>query len=70
MKHGKKALVNRIVPDILNGDKRICLAITEPDAGSDVANLTCEAKLSEDKTHYIVNGEKKCKSFTLFLLAF
>ncbi|KAI9856090.1 MAG: hypothetical protein M1824_005685 [Vezdaea acicularis] len=59
VKWGKKALVERIVPDIVNGDKRICLAITEPDAGSDVANLTCEAKLSEDGTHYIVNGEKK-----------
>ncbi len=30
LKHGKKALVERIMPDILNGDKRICLAITEP----------------------------------------
>lgn len=59
VKHGKKALVDRIVPDILSGDKRICLAITEPDAGSDVANLTCEAKLTEDGKHYIVNGEKK-----------
>ncbi|WPH02122.1 Hypothetical protein R9X50_00497700 [Acrodontium crateriforme] len=59
VKHGKKALVDRIVPGILSGDKRICLAITEPDAGSDVANLTCEAKLSEDGKHYIVNGEKK-----------
>jgi alkylation response protein AidB-like acyl-CoA dehydrogenase len=29
------------------------------DAGSDVANLTCEAKLTEDGKHYIVNGEKK-----------
>ncbi|KAK4990141.1 hypothetical protein LTR50_002771 [Elasticomyces elasticus] len=71
VKHGKKALVDRIVPDIVNGDKRICLAITEPDAGSDVANLTCEAKLSEDGKHYIVNGEKKwitngiwCEYFT------
>jgi alkylation response protein AidB-like acyl-CoA dehydrogenase len=59
VKFGKKELVNRILPEILNGDKRICLAITEPDAGSDVANLTCEAKLSEDGKHYIVNGEKK-----------
>lgn len=59
LKHGKKALVDRIMPGILNGDKRICLAITEPDAGSDVANLGCEAKLSEDGKHYIVNGEKK-----------
>lgn len=59
VKHGKKELVDRILPGILNGDKRICLAITEPDAGSDVANLTCEAKLTEDGKHYIVNGEKK-----------
>lgn len=58
-KYGKKALKDRILPEILSGDKRICLAITEPDAGSDVANLTCEAKLSEDGKHYIVNGEKK-----------
>ncbi|ROV93473.1 hypothetical protein VSDG_06789 [Cytospora chrysosperma] len=59
VKFGKKALKDRILPGILSGDKRICLAITEPDAGSDVANLTCEAKLSEDGKHYIVNGEKK-----------
>ncbi|KAH7322772.1 acyl-CoA dehydrogenase [Stachybotrys elegans] len=59
VKFGSKALKERILPGILSGDKRICLAITEPDAGSDVANLTCEAKLSEDGKHYIVNGEKK-----------
>ena len=59
VKFGKKPLVDRVLPGILNGDKRICLAITEPDAGSDVANLTCEAKLTEDGKHYIVNGEKK-----------
>ncbi|KAL9107823.1 MAG: hypothetical protein Q9227_007338 [Pyrenula ochraceoflavens] len=58
-KYGKKPLVDRILPQILAGEKRICLAITEPDAGSDVANLTCEAKLSDDGKHYIVNGEKK-----------
>jgi len=59
VKFGRKELVKRILPGILNGDKRICLAITEPDAGSDVANLGCEAVLSEDGKHYIVNGEKK-----------
>lgn len=59
LKFGKEALKKRILPGILNGDKRICLAITEPDAGSDVANLNCEAKLTEDGKHYIVNGEKK-----------
>ncbi|KAK7757422.1 hypothetical protein SLS62_000435 [Diatrype stigma] len=58
-KFGRKALKDRILPQLLSGEKRICLAITEPDAGSDVANLTCEAKLSEDGKHYVVNGEKK-----------
>ncbi|KAH6668143.1 acyl-CoA dehydrogenase [Plectosphaerella plurivora] len=59
VKFGQKKLVDRILPGILSGDKRICLAITEPDAGSDVANLSCEAKLTEDGKHFIVNGEKK-----------
>ncbi|PHH62059.1 hypothetical protein CDD81_7615 [Ophiocordyceps australis] len=59
MKFGTQALKDRIIPGILAGDKRICLAITEPDAGSDVANLTCEARLSDDGKHFIVNGEKK-----------
>lgn len=59
VRFGNKSVVERVVPGILAGDKRICLAITEPDAGSDVANLTCEAKLTPDGKHYIVNGEKK-----------
>ncbi len=37
----------------------ICLAITEPYAGSDVANLQTVAKKTPDGKHYIVNGEKK-----------
>lgn len=59
LRFGSEELVNRVAPGVLNGEKRICLAITEPDGGSDVANLTCEAKLSDDGKHYIVNGEKK-----------
>ncbi|KAK9460701.1 acyl-CoA dehydrogenase/oxidase [Lipomyces oligophaga] len=49
----------RVLPELLSGEKRICLCITEPDAGSDVANITTVAKKSDDGTHYIVNGEKK-----------
>lgn len=33
-------------------------ALTEPDVGSDPAKMECEAKLSDDGTHYILNGEK------------
>lgn len=56
---GRKKLKERIVPDCLLGQKRICLAITEPVAGSDVANIQMTAKLNPEGTHYIVNGIKK-----------
>lgn len=49
----------RIVPDVLKGRKVICLAITEPTAGSDVANIRTTAVKSPEGDHYIVNGEKK-----------
>ncbi|KAG0005759.1 hypothetical protein BGZ80_005888 [Entomortierella chlamydospora] len=54
---GSEELKRRVVPDILAGRKTICLAITEPAAGSDVANLTTIANEANDG--YIVNGEKK-----------
>lgn len=59
MRSGSEKLKKRILPEILNGNKRICLAVTEPDAGSDVSNIRCDAVLSEDGKHYAVNGEKK-----------
>jgi len=59
MKYGTEEMRQRVAAPCLRGDKIICLAITEPYAGSDVANLKCEAKLSECKKFYIVNGEKK-----------
>jgi alkylation response protein AidB-like acyl-CoA dehydrogenase len=37
----------------------ICLAITEPSAGSDVANLRTTATKSADGKTFVVNGEKK-----------
>lgn len=33
-------------------------ALTEPDVGSDPAQMSSEAKLSDDGTHYILNGSK------------
>ncbi|KAJ3056228.1 hypothetical protein HK097_007711 [Rhizophlyctis rosea] len=56
---GSEYLKDKVVKDCLAGRKNICLAITEPSAGSDVANLVSEAKLSPDGKHYILNGEKK-----------
>ncbi|CAG8446654.1 2238_t:CDS:2 [Acaulospora colombiana] len=59
LKFASEELKDRIAPGCCSGEKNICLAITEPYAGSDVANLKTEAKLSDDGEHYIVNGEKK-----------
>ncbi len=59
MKFANKALKDKVAGPCLKGDKIICLAITEPWAGSDVANIRTEAKLTADGKHYIVNGEKK-----------
>jgi len=56
---GSEELKARIVPDILAAKKFICLAISEPFAGSDVGGLRTTAELSEDKKFWIVNGTKK-----------
>eukprot|EP00451_Oxyrrhis_marina_P007325 CAMPEP_0204303680 /NCGR_PEP_ID=MMETSP0468-20130131/84027_1 /ASSEMBLY_ACC=CAM_ASM_000383 /TAXON_ID=2969 /ORGANISM="Oxyrrhis marina" /LENGTH=509 /DNA_ID=CAMNT_0051282997 /DNA_START=44 /DNA_END=1575 /DNA_ORIENTATION=+ len=47
----------RVVPDVAAGKKIICLAITEPTAGSDVGQIKTTAVKNGD--HYVVNGEKK-----------
>lgn len=56
---GQKWMQQQMVPDILLGNKVICLAITEPYAGSDVAGVTTKAVLSEDGSYYTVTGTKK-----------
>jgi alkylation response protein AidB-like acyl-CoA dehydrogenase len=56
---GSAALKARIIPDLFKGTKKICLAISEPWAGSDVSNLRTTATKSSDGSHYIVRGEKK-----------
>ncbi|BDD60216.1 hypothetical protein MPDQ_002811 [Monascus purpureus] len=59
IKFGNVQLQERFLPDLLTGRKRACIAITEPEAGSDVANITTTAMKSPDGKHYIINGTKK-----------
>lgn len=54
-----KELQDEFMPAVLKGEKRICLAITEPSAGSDVRNIETTAEKTPDGKYYIVNGEKK-----------
>lgn len=53
---GDAALVERYVRPTLAGERIGCLAITEPDAGSDVAALRTTAH--RDGESYVVNGAK------------
>ena len=50
-------LKEELLPAILTGKKRICLGVTEPDAGSDVAGIRTTAVRDGDV--YVVNGAKK-----------
>jgi len=59
LKFGSEELQERFIPDLLTGKKRICIAITEPEAGSDVGNIQTTAVRSKDGKHFIVNGQKK-----------
>ncbi len=59
IKFASKYLQEKYLPDLFWGRTRTCIAITEPDAGSDVANIKTTAKKSADGKKYIVNGQKK-----------
>jgi len=48
-----------IMDDVFAGRKKICLAITDAFAGSDVAGIRCTAEKTADGKYYIVNGTKK-----------
>lgn len=54
-----EAMRKRIANEVFSGRKKICLAITEAFAGSDVANLRTTAEKTPDGRYYIVNGTKK-----------
>ena len=56
VKFGSDALKQKVVPPVLAGEKIAALAVTEPGAGSDVANLRTIAR--REGAHFIVDGEK------------
>ncbi|KAI5779337.1 acyl-CoA dehydrogenase/oxidase, partial [Geopyxis carbonaria] len=57
--YASDALKERVLPDLLAGRTRACIAITEPGAGSDVANIETTARRTADGRHFVVNGQKK-----------
>ncbi|WP_052668550.1 acyl-CoA dehydrogenase family protein [Nitriliruptor alkaliphilus] len=53
---GDPEQIDRIARPVLAGERIVSLAITEPDAGSDVAGLRTRAERAGD--HYVVTGSK------------
>jgi cyclohexanecarboxyl-CoA dehydrogenase len=54
--NGTDEVKSRWLPPMVRGDAIVALALTEPGAGSDAANLACRAERSGDG--YVITGEK------------
>ncbi|MEV5881816.1 acyl-CoA dehydrogenase family protein [Streptomyces sp. NPDC052020] len=48
----------RYLPKFVSGEEMWAIAMTEPGTGSDLAGMKSTARLSEDGTHYVLNGAK------------
>ncbi|MEU0844786.1 acyl-CoA dehydrogenase family protein [Streptomyces sp. NPDC005962] len=58
LKYANEEQKRRWLPSFVSGDLMTAIAMTEPGTGSDLAGMKTTAKLSEDGTHYVLNGAK------------
>ena len=56
--YGNDEQKEKYLPKMASGEFIGCFALTEPGAGSDVLAASTKAELSDDKKHYILNGQK------------
>ena len=56
MAHGSEELKKEFLPKIIKAEISFCLGMSEPDAGSDVANVSTTAV--EEGDYYVINGQK------------
>jgi alkylation response protein AidB-like acyl-CoA dehydrogenase len=56
--YGNKAQKEKYLPGIASGEMIAAYALTEPTAGSDANSGKTKATLTEDGSHYLLNGQK------------
>ncbi|WOC11406.1 acyl-CoA dehydrogenase family protein [Gordonia sp. MP11Mi] len=56
--HADDEQKKRWLPTMATGETMFAIAMTEPGTGSDLAGMRTTAKLTEDGTHYVLNGSK------------
>lgn len=56
MRHGSDEQKRQLLPKVARSEVCFCLGLSEPEAGSDLANV--QARAVQDGDHYIVNGQK------------
>lgn len=61
MRGGRPEQAQRWLPDVAAGARMVAVAVTEPDHGSDAANLTVRAV--RDGDHYVIRGVKTWSTF-------
>lgn len=59
LRYGSKFLIDKVAKPVIRGEKGLCITLTEPEGGSDLANLSTTARKTPDGKHYVVNGVKK-----------
>lgn len=56
--YGTEEQKKKYIPKLATGEMIGCYCLTEPTAGSDANSGKAKAKLSKEKTHYILSGQK------------
>ncbi len=56
---GNQQQKQEFLPDLAAGRKLAAFCLSEPEVGSDAANVQTRAHLSPDGTHWILNGHKR-----------
>ncbi|PWI45423.1 acyl-CoA dehydrogenase family protein [Streptomyces sp. ICBB 8177] len=58
LKYANDEQKKRWLPKFVTGEMMTAIAMTEPGTGSDLAGMKTTARLSQDGTHYVLNGAK------------